>query len=268
MNRASAFSPNLGHRKLSDRLRKRRCFADKELNSAIITQDRAIGLVPTTHPGILLPTRGSNSGNPPADGRVVLKKLFPTLNEHVLELVWQGCNGDVGLCINHLITSFPRSRDHSVLAGTHYSSFKMSRPKAEPVFNNVQTNDPVLNNFKGKYNRQLQNMTIPLPLSVCSPPDNVLYNMNTTNESKCITTLKPSVHNDTSKVESEIINTNLTDENKTECCSRFETVYLGNDNKTSKVNSNVLGYTANVKEKSQDKPVELKFSVASILGYK
>lgn len=87
---------------MNERMRKRRCFADKELDLVMFERERQAEMVKQRQTGIqqLPPSSAidvSKSrlmlGN--SSPRDFLHRIFPAHNPNVLELVWQGCGGSL-----------------------------------------------------------------------------------------------------------------------------------------------------------------------------
>jgi hypothetical protein len=98
---------------MNERMRKRRCFADKELEAVMIERERQVEIqkqnanvsesrssAAHNHTTGTLQTALSHS-NP----REVLQRLFPAVNPNVMELVFQGCGGHLSKAIEHLSRS-------------------------------------------------------------------------------------------------------------------------------------------------------------------
>lgn len=108
----------------NERMRKRRCFADKELELAMFERERQNEIFQTTftinNPAV--------PPNPPLSGlkgtdsletaharlgdntspRDVLHKIFPFHSSSVLELVWQGCHGNLQKTVQQVACNIPR----------------------------------------------------------------------------------------------------------------------------------------------------------------
>ena len=115
--------PGVSQGELSERLRKRRCFADRELDSTILMNDvrqpQLSGNTGSVIPHVTDFTRFS----PKASGvheKLVLKRLFPAINEQVMELMWQACGCDFGKCFQQMLRSTQLSRS-SFLPPLHHS---------------------------------------------------------------------------------------------------------------------------------------------------
>lgn len=95
---------------ISDRMRKRRCFADKELEVVMFEREKRAEAEKIRTTGILAqsayldPMRSRHLlGN--SSPREFLQKVFPTANPNVLELVYQGCGGNLERTIEHLVST-------------------------------------------------------------------------------------------------------------------------------------------------------------------
>ncbi|XP_064625288.1 doublesex- and mab-3-related transcription factor 2-like [Lineus longissimus] len=98
---------------MNERMRKRRCFADKELEAVMIERERQVeiqkqnakasenrnGATQSQTTGTL--QAALSHSNP----REVLQRLFPALNPNVMELVFQGCGGNLSKAVEHLSRS-------------------------------------------------------------------------------------------------------------------------------------------------------------------
>ncbi|KAK3603675.1 hypothetical protein CHS0354_023271 [Potamilus streckersoni] len=97
---------------MNERMRKRRCFADKELEIAMLEREQHTEITSQqtfTSDIIGHVTRKENVIQEFCNNRKdmdVLFKLFPTYNPNVLELVWQGCEGNLEKTIQQLTDSF------------------------------------------------------------------------------------------------------------------------------------------------------------------
>eukprot|EP00106_Octopus_bimaculoides_P016614 XP_014784056.1 PREDICTED: uncharacterized protein LOC106879133 [Octopus bimaculoides] len=108
---------------MNERMRKRRCFADKELEVVMYQREQeaeivaksksnvgagALSAVGTLH----LPMVNNNLQNYAGEhqpGPQHQSQIFPALNPNLLELVWQGCGGSLERAIEHLATSIKSS---------------------------------------------------------------------------------------------------------------------------------------------------------------
>ena len=90
---------------VSERMRKRRCFADKELEAAMLERERHLESN----------TRGPIEAIPSAyqmAPREFLRSVFPVVNVNVLELVYQGCGGSLERAVEQI-----RAQQHAKLIG-------------------------------------------------------------------------------------------------------------------------------------------------------
>lgn len=97
---------------MNERMRKRRCFADKELEMIMYERERQEELAKTKSSTIgsqVIPNSGLNMdatrarqllGN--VTPREFLQRIFSTHNPNVIELVWQGCGGNLEKAIEQL----------------------------------------------------------------------------------------------------------------------------------------------------------------------
>lgn len=113
---------------VSDRMRKRRCFADSEVDAAMLERERCLAEVnrlramsyqphwpPVLRPSCYPSSFVQNGSSPKA----ILLKMFPGINPNVMELVYQGCGGNIEKTIQHFIgvshKGFNPSAGNSVL---------------------------------------------------------------------------------------------------------------------------------------------------------
>ena len=96
---------------VSERMRKRRCFADKEVEVAMFERERAMEMEKLKQAGLglgqresvdLVRSRQMMSNMAP---REFLQRIFPTINPNVIELVWQGCGSNLERAIEQLKSS-------------------------------------------------------------------------------------------------------------------------------------------------------------------
>ena len=96
---------------VSERMRKRRAFADKELETVMFERERQVEAekvkMMQSAVGHHLSPTGTTAAPAPIDPsknrqlmgqlspREFLQRIFPAVNPNVLELVWQGCGGDL-----------------------------------------------------------------------------------------------------------------------------------------------------------------------------
>ncbi|XP_050400861.1 doublesex- and mab-3-related transcription factor 2, partial [Patella vulgata] len=127
---------------VNERMRKRRCFADKELEMVMLERERQAEIVKTRANGEQI----SNATNLDANKsrlllgnmtpREFLQRIFPTHNPNVLELVWQGCGGNLEKAIEQLASSMkheqssatPQQICQPALLSKYMSSFPFTVP--------------------------------------------------------------------------------------------------------------------------------------------
>lgn len=96
---------------INERMRKRRCFADKDLDAAMYEQEKQMEYITsvkkqeTIKQGMtkhisLLESRGIPKEV--SSQRALLQHLFPNYNQNVLELIWQGSDGNLERAIQQL----------------------------------------------------------------------------------------------------------------------------------------------------------------------
>ncbi|CAH1773383.1 unnamed protein product [Owenia fusiformis] len=101
---------------ISERMRKRRAFADKDVEKAMMERERQTmitdkkssapsqdsQLYPIVSTLKAMRSRQNEMVGAPKE---FLHKLFPTHNPNVLELVWQGCGGDMEKAIEQIVST-------------------------------------------------------------------------------------------------------------------------------------------------------------------
>lgn len=103
---------------MSERMRKRRAFADKELEVTMLERERHLEAEKIKHSGAVLaaavmdPSRSRQLLGHMAP-RDFLQRIFPTVNPNVLELVFQGCGGNLERTIEQLASSAAITQIHS-----------------------------------------------------------------------------------------------------------------------------------------------------------
>ena len=115
---------------ISERMRKRRAFADKELETVMFERERqveaekvkimqtAVGhhISPATAaaavPAAMDPSK-SRQLMGQLSPREFLQRIFPAVNPNVLELVWQGCGGDLERAIEQIVSNNSMSNLHA-----------------------------------------------------------------------------------------------------------------------------------------------------------
>ncbi|XP_059151620.1 doublesex- and mab-3-related transcription factor 2-like [Physella acuta] len=132
---------------VNERMRKRRCFADKELEMVMLERERRTELTNqqlALHRGALLGLPGQKPHIDLAKSRALLgnttprdflQRVFPAHNPRLLELVWQGCGGDLERAIEQLAVGLranflPQARPP--VAPTAVTS-ALSSPLLDPV---------------------------------------------------------------------------------------------------------------------------------------
>ena len=95
---------------VNERMRKRRCFADKDLEAAMFERERVMNeqmkLLQPRFPAIMgvFGAQPTPTGNLPTNlsPKEFLSRLFPAVNPSVLELIFQGCGGNLEKTIEQL----------------------------------------------------------------------------------------------------------------------------------------------------------------------
>ncbi|XP_014675559.1 PREDICTED: doublesex- and mab-3-related transcription factor 2-like [Priapulus caudatus] len=95
---------------MSERMRKRRAFADKELNDIMYEQERHLAAekshlaasLQLPDAAMVAARGGGGGGLTPQD---FLMRTFPQLNASVLELIYQACGGDLQKTIEKIVIS-------------------------------------------------------------------------------------------------------------------------------------------------------------------
>ncbi|XP_055887190.1 doublesex- and mab-3-related transcription factor 2-like isoform X1 [Biomphalaria glabrata] len=137
---------------VNERMRKRRCFADKELEMVMLERERRAEMTyHTTHPNSLLARTPQQTLTPlkmneprmlidNMNPRELLQRVFPNHNPSVLELVWQGCGGQLERAIEQLasgITSWVLSgsvQQQHVPSPAHFAPSQTTPPPAPPTY--------------------------------------------------------------------------------------------------------------------------------------
>lgn len=105
---------------ITERMRKRRCFADKELETAtlgLLTKEKAREV------SMYNSTFNFSRGNPSSIS--VLRYLFPSTNSNILELVLDGCHGNLSRALQHLnLEILHHNQKH--IASVSFSHFNLS----------------------------------------------------------------------------------------------------------------------------------------------
>ena len=114
---------------VSERMRKRRAFADKELETVMFERERQVEAekvkMMQSAVGHHLSPTGTTAAAAPIDPsknrqlmgqlspREFLQRIFPAVNPNVLELVWQGCGGDLERAIEQIVSNNSMSNLHA-----------------------------------------------------------------------------------------------------------------------------------------------------------
>ncbi|KAK6188901.1 hypothetical protein SNE40_004982 [Patella caerulea] len=149
---------------VNERMRKRRCFADKELEMVMLERERQAEIVKTRANGEQI----SNATNLDANKsrlllgnmtpREFLQRIFPTHNPNVLELVWQGCGGNLEKAIEQLASSMKHEQSsatpHQICQPSLLGKYMGSFPFTVPVVGlkgpqNILGNPTSFNGFCG-----------------------------------------------------------------------------------------------------------------------
>ena len=98
---------------LNERMRKRRCFADKQLDTAMFPKESfALGIHGRF--GRDVPKYSHRIGATEREYQMhLLKKIFPSMNENVLELVWRAHGCSLEKTIEHLVQTMSLGRNIS-----------------------------------------------------------------------------------------------------------------------------------------------------------
>jgi len=119
---------------VSERMRKRRCFADSDVDAAMIKQERhlvennrlcrefSISAQRSLMQSLHYPPPGppphhtppAPHSDQPITPKSIMLNLFPGINPSVLELVYQGCGGNIERTIRHFV-GVPKSLAHPQL---------------------------------------------------------------------------------------------------------------------------------------------------------
>ena len=121
---------------VSERMRKRRAFADKELETVMFERERQVeaekvklmqqtAVAGQHHPHLPpVPTAAAVTSAAVMDPKSrqlmgqlspkeFLQRIFPAVNPNVLELVWQGCGGDLERAIEQIVSNNSMSSLHA-----------------------------------------------------------------------------------------------------------------------------------------------------------
>ena len=106
---------------MSERMRKRRAFADKELETVMYERERQVvsekmrsnpGPPPTPPAAPTSPIEAASVARQMAP-REFLQRTFPMVNPNVLELIWQGCGGNLEKAIEQIVSNSAISTMHA-----------------------------------------------------------------------------------------------------------------------------------------------------------
>ena len=94
-------------------MRKRRCFADKELEAVMYERERQLEMEKIKTAGIVAQNMAAHSqagrfaqlGAGQHSPKQFLCRIFPSINPNVLELVYQGCGGNLERTIEQLVSN-------------------------------------------------------------------------------------------------------------------------------------------------------------------
>ncbi|XP_041359971.1 doublesex- and mab-3-related transcription factor 2-like [Gigantopelta aegis] len=127
---------------LNERMRKRRCFADKELEMVMLEREQQAEMLKRRNSGDPVPNTASMEaaekyrllGN--LTPRDFLHRIFPTHNPNVLELVWQGCGGNLERAIEQLasgmksdqIQALSSQMNQHAMSGNIFGAYPFSVP--------------------------------------------------------------------------------------------------------------------------------------------
>ncbi|KAL8617986.1 hypothetical protein ACOMHN_058070 [Nucella lapillus] len=135
---------------MNERMRKRRCFADKDLEMVMLERERQLEIAKSrAAPITQSQLSGLHAGNGPSpllaktrmlpgnlNHREFLQRIFPGHNPNVLELVWQGCGGSLEQAIEQLASGIkPTSAPvpATAAAGAPASPASMQGSQAHPM---------------------------------------------------------------------------------------------------------------------------------------
>ena len=94
---------------VNERMRKRRCFADKELDVAMFEREKRMEAekikVSTTANNFIHTAQAQQHLLAQMAPRDFLQRIFPAVNQNVIELVWQGCGGNLERAIEQIASS-------------------------------------------------------------------------------------------------------------------------------------------------------------------
>ena len=116
-------------------MRKRRCFADKELESVMLERERR--LVSDNH-GPIAGSQDASSSVYQMAPREYLRSVFPVVNANVLELVYQGCGGSLERAVEQIAHTqrTAHAQQHAKLVG-HVMQMAPQKEQAPSAFTTV-----------------------------------------------------------------------------------------------------------------------------------
>ncbi|KAK7100201.1 hypothetical protein V1264_023190 [Littorina saxatilis] len=171
---------------MNERMRKRRCFADKDLEMVMIERERQFEMAKSRIPPInhsqlaafqgmacgvggggggggMPPTAASLMNKPRAllgnlSPREFLQRIFPSHNPNVLELVWQGCGGNLERAIEQLASGIKPdgSSSSSSSAPSNSASPGAASSSAGPAHNSHSSSQPMLQQQRANLQQQQQ----------------------------------------------------------------------------------------------------------------
>ena len=133
---------------VNERMRKRRCFADKDLDASMFERERLLdeqhrkmallnqtlmSRVPI--PANVLEAQHAFANLPPVE---FLLRIFPMINPNVLELVYQGCGGNLEKTIEQLVNHTNKvqlNKTQLVVGKCSSSQTKQGQDGLLPAFN-------------------------------------------------------------------------------------------------------------------------------------
>lgn len=147
------------HNLITERMRKRRCFADKDLETA------TLGLFNkenTREVSMYNSTFNFSRRNPSSIS--VLRYLFPSTNSNILELVLDGCHGNFSRALQHLNLEILRHNEKRI-AGVSFSHFNLSGSSLQ--VNEVVCPLKITSSDKSTDNDKGTEISVPSQYSVC-----------------------------------------------------------------------------------------------------
>ncbi|XP_074641389.1 uncharacterized protein LOC141899133 [Tubulanus polymorphus] len=105
---------------MNERMRKRRCFADKDLEIIMYERERLIEnhqlsaakdlLAKTTNEKLTDSFAARLSEGTGRSAMVLLHRMFPTINPNVIELLWHACGGDCQKVSQRIVASLSSTK--------------------------------------------------------------------------------------------------------------------------------------------------------------